>query len=160
MGANALGLGPFACTGLGGLKWGLGLGTWGLGQSGKNNACHSAMSRDHRKLEAFQLADQLAVLVYRRTTDFPQSERYGLLSQIRRAAVSVPTNIVEGCARAGQGDYLRFLDIAFASCRELLYLIDLSRRLDLLGERARREIVDLGDQVAGKLVGLRNSLGS
>lgn len=102
----------------------------------------------------------MAVLVYQRTADFPPSERYGLLSQIRRAAVSVPTNIVEGCARAGQGDYLRFLDIAFASCRELLYLIDLSKRLDLLGERACREVVDLGDQVAGKLVGLRNSLGS
>ena len=118
------------------------------------------MSRDHRKLEAFQLADHLAVLVYRRTTDFPHGERYGLLSQIRRAAVSVPTNIVEGCARASQADYLRFLDIAFASCRELLYLIDLSRRLDLLDERACREVVKIGDQVAGKLVGLRNSLGS
>lgn len=118
------------------------------------------MSRDHRKLEAFQLADQLAILVYQRTTDFPQTERYGLLSQIRRAAVSVPANIVEGCARAGEADYLRFLDIAFASCRELLYLIDLSRRLDLLDERARREIIAIGDQVAGKLVGLRNSLGT
>lgn len=118
------------------------------------------MSRDHRKLEAFQLADQLVVLVYKRTTDFPQSERYGLLSQIRRAAVSVPTNIVEGCARAGQADYLRFLDIAFASCRELLYLIDLSRRLDLLDEEAHGAIVGLGDRVAGKLVGLRNSLGN
>lgn len=118
------------------------------------------MSRDHRKLEAFQLADQLAVLVYRKTADFPQSERYGLLSQIRRAAVSVPTNIVEGCARAGQADYLRFLDIAFASCRELLYLIELSKRLDLLDDRASREIIRIGDQVAGKLVGLRNSLGT
>jgi len=118
------------------------------------------MSRDHRKLDAFQLADQLAVLVYRRTRDFPQSERYGLLSQIRRAAVSVPTNIVEGCARAGEADYLRFLDIAFGSCRELLYLVDLSGRLDLLDERACREIIGIGNQVAGKLVGLRNSLGT
>jgi four helix bundle protein len=118
------------------------------------------MSRDHRKLDAFKLADQLAVLVYQKTAEFPPSERYGLLSQIRRAAVSVPTNIVEGCARSGQGDYLRFLDIAFASCRELLYLIDLSRRLDLLDERACRELIVLGDRVAGKLAGLRNSLGS
>jgi four helix bundle protein len=90
------------------------------------------MSRDHRKLEAFQQADQLVVLGYQRTADFSQSERYGLLSQIRRSAVSVPTNIVEGCARASQADYLRFLDISFASCRELLYLIDLSSRLGLL----------------------------
>lgn len=118
------------------------------------------MSRDHRKLDAFQLADQMAVLVYRSTTEFPQSERYGLQSQIRRAAVSVPTNIVEGCARSTQGDYLRFLDIAFASCRELLYLVDLSSRLGLVGESARLEIVTVGDRVAGKLAGLRNSLGT
>ena len=118
------------------------------------------MSRDHRKLDTFQLADQLAILVYRRTVQFPRSERYGLLSQIRRAAVSVPANIVEGCARSGEGDYLRFLDIAFASCRELLYLVDLSHRLDLLESPARDEILKLGDLTAGKLAGLRKSLGT
>ncbi len=120
----------------------------------------NGMSRDHRKLDAFRLADELVLQVYRGTTNFPSIERYGLLAQLRRAAVSVPTNIVEGCARASEGDYLRFLDIAFASSRELLYLIDLSARLGFLDENTRRELTNLGDRTAGKLSALRTSLGT
>ncbi len=66
--------------------------------------------RDHSKLRAFELADEVAVLVYRLTTGFPKEELYGLSSQMRRAAVSVPSNIVEGCTRDSQADYLRFLN--------------------------------------------------
>jgi len=118
------------------------------------------MSRDHRKLDVFHLADDLVVRVYRATSKFPSDERFGLQSQIRRAAVSIPMNIVEGCARAGEGDYLRFLDIAFGSARELLYLIDLSARLELLQMKAATELSKLGDQTPGELSALRSSLGS
>ena len=69
--------------------------------------------RDHTKLRAFELADEVAVLVYRMTARFPREELYGLTSQMRRAAVSVPSNIVEGCARDSHADYLRFLNMAF-----------------------------------------------
>lgn len=91
--------------------------------------------RDHRKLRAFELADKLAVLVYQMTAGFPKEELFGLTSQMRRAAVSVPSNIVEGCARESEADYIRFLNIAFGSLRELRYQLDLSRRLGYLSAR-------------------------
>ena len=91
--------------------------------------------RDHTKLRAFELADDVAVLVYKATQTFPREELYGLTSQMRRAAVSVASNIVEGCARESRTEYLRFLEIAFGSLRELHYQVGLSIRLGYLSER-------------------------
>ncbi|KPQ45404.1 MAG: hypothetical protein MPEBLZ_00002 [Candidatus Methanoperedens nitroreducens] len=88
--------------------------------------------RDHTKLRAFELADEVAMLVYRVTAGFPRTEMFVLTPQIRRAAVSVPSNIVEGCARDSEADYLRFLTIAFGSVRELHYQLRLSTRLGFL----------------------------
>lgn len=75
--------------------------------------------RDHTKLRAFELADEVAIRIYRLTQQFQKEEIYGLTSQMRRAAVSVPSNIFEGCAREGEAEYLRFLEISFGSMREL-----------------------------------------
>ncbi|MGD9158955.1 MAG: four helix bundle protein [Desulfobacteraceae bacterium] len=88
--------------------------------------------RDHTKLRAFELADELALRVYKITMLFPKEELFGLTSQMRRAAVSVPSNIVEGCARESQSEYFRFLEIAFGSLRELHYQFGLSERLGYL----------------------------
>ncbi|OGU17520.1 MAG: four helix bundle protein [Ignavibacteria bacterium GWB2_35_12] len=85
--------------------------------------------RNHSKLRAFELADEIAVLIYKVTKDFPKDEIYGLTSQMRRAGISVPSNIVEGCARESQAEYLRFLEIAFGSLRELHYQFTLAVRL-------------------------------
>lgn len=90
--------------------------------------------RDHTKLRAFELADEVALLIYRATRRFPRQEIYALTSQMRRAAVSVPSNIVEGCARESQAEYLRFLEIAFGSLRELHYQFALARRLGFTNE--------------------------
>lgn len=85
--------------------------------------------RDHSKLRAFELADEMAVLIYKGTKGFPREEIYGLTSQMRRSAVSVPSNIVEGCARESQTEYLRFLEIAYGSLKELHYQFTLAERL-------------------------------
>jgi len=91
--------------------------------------------RDHTKLRAFELADALTIAVYRATQAFPRDEIFGLTSQLRRAAVSIPSNIVEGCARHSEAEYLHFLDMAYGSAREVEYQIGLSHRLGFL-ERA------------------------
>ena len=118
------------------------------------------MSRDHRKLTAFVLADELALAVYRASTRFPTAERYGLQAQGRRAAVSVPSNIVEGCARQGEREYLQFLNVALGSCREALDLVDLSARLGFIEGEAAMNVQRLGGRAAAAISRLRQALNS
>ena len=112
--------------------------------------------RDHTKLRAFELADEVVFLVYKVTADFPKEEQYGLTAQMRRAAVSVPSNIVEGCARDSQADYLRFPYIAFGSLRELHYQLGLLIRLGFLADKkspaVEKKIVE-AEKVLNGLIG-------
>ena len=114
--------------------------------------------RDHRKLQAFQLADELVVVVYRQTDNMPRHERFGLTAQLRRAALSVASNIVEGCARHSQSDYLRFLDMAYGSARELEYQLSLTLRLGFLERPAYEAILNLATQTCKVLNSLIRSL--
>ncbi len=114
--------------------------------------------RDHKKLRAFDLADRLAIEVYRATRSFPREEQFGLMAQLRRSAVSVASNIVEGCARGSEADYLRFLDIAYGSAKELDYQLSLARRLGYLSEPQYGPVRDLSEESSKVLGGLIRSL--
>ena len=114
--------------------------------------------RDHTKLKAFQLADEFAIMVYRATRGFPSDERFGLTAQLRRSAVSVASNIVEGCARPTEADYLHFLGIAFASLRESEYQLSLSNRLGFLPEEDFKKLQSHGISTSKVLSALIRSL--
>ena len=118
------------------------------------------MSRNHEKLKVFGMADELAIAVYRATADFPIAERFGLQSQIRRAAVSVPTNIVEGAARRTGRDYLKFLDISLGSASEVRYLVSLSSRLELIPAATARALEERYDNLLRALQAMLTTLQS
>ena len=96
------------------------------------------MSRDHRRLKVFHEADELILAVYAGTAMFPREERFNSCAQVRRSAVSVATNIVEGCARRTTREYLHFINIATGSAAETLYLLDLSHRLAFVTAEVQR----------------------
>ena len=104
--------------------------------------------QDFRNLDVWRKAHQLALNVYSVTSRMPKEETYGLTSQMRRAAVSVPTNIAEGCGRNSDPDFARFLSIALGSVNELEYLLLLAVDLGILDEdhveAASREAVEIG----------------
>jgi four helix bundle protein len=106
----------------------------------------------------FHLADRAVIAVYPATSGFPGEERYGLVKQIRRAAVSVPCNIVEGTARRGDGEYLNFLNIADGSANETRYLLDLSHRLEMLPSATFQPLLALYTELIAKLQALINAL--
>src|SRR5205085_6380735 len=116
------------------------------------------MPRDHRKLKAFELADRLALATYQQTQSFPRAEAFGLTSQLRRAAVSIPSNIVEGCARHSEREYLRFLDAAYGSARELEYQLSLAARLGFLDSETVACVVALSKEVGRVLYGLIDAI--
>lgn len=105
----------------------------------------------HTTLIVFQKADQLAFEIYKLTKRFPKSELFGLTSQIRRAALSIPTNIAEGYERRSRKELARFIDIALGSLAEVEYLLDFASRLSYLQPAVHDEIGRLIEEV-GKLL--------
>ncbi len=105
----------------------------------------------YKDLKVWQKADNLAFEIYRITKDFPKDEMYGLTSQIRRAALSVPVNIVEGYARKGDRELARFLNIAIGSMAEIEYLLEFSARLGYVKGKDFGRLEALRDEVGGLL---------
>ena len=87
---------------------------------------------NYKNLQVWQKADELALAVYVMTKNFPKDELYGITSQLRRASLSVPTNIVEGYARRGDKELAHFLSISIGSLAETEYLIEFSTKLGYL----------------------------
>jgi four helix bundle protein len=112
------------------------------------------MTRDPWRLQIFVLADSLVEQLYRASARFPAEERYGLQSQLRRAAISVVANIVEGSARNSKREYLRFIEVALGSASEVRYLLGLAARLEYLDRRLADELADRCDKVVRTLQSL------
>src|SRR5262245_1895710 len=89
--------------------------------------------RDWKKLRVFGQADELVLGVYRDSENWPSGHRFGLTQQLQRAVVSVASNIVEGCSRTSEREYLRFLEIAYGSACEAQYQLSVARRLGFPG---------------------------
>lgn len=109
------------------------------------------MARDYRKLKVFALADELVADVYVATRRFPPEERIGLQSQLRQAAVAVPTSIVTGCERSSESEYLHFAGVALARAAETRYLLGVANRLGYLAEDAFRGIEERYSRLSGGL---------
>ncbi len=102
---------------------------------------------DYRKYNVWQKSHKLVLEIYSKTNSFPKSEQFNLISQINRAAVSVPTNIAEGCGRETQKELVRFLYISSGSAHELEYLIFLSTELKYLNNEDSKKILSEIDDI-------------
>lgn len=114
--------------------------------------------KNYRDLIAWQKAMDLAERVYQLTAEFPNDERFSLTSQIRRAVISIPSNIAEGQGRFTRADFRRFLSIAHGSVRELETQLLLARRLRYLGEEQLDELLERSSEVGRLIRGLAKSL--
>jgi len=102
---------------------------------------------NYRNYKVWEKAHLLVLEIYKILLQFPKDEQYNLVSQIKRAAVSIPTNIAEGCGRETQKEFIRFLYIASGSAHELEYLLLLSNELQLINKEDSQSIVDEIDQI-------------
>lgn len=116
------------------------------------------MDKPHKKLDAWKQAMELVKDVYKATSSFPATEKYSLTDQIRRAAVSVPSNIAEGAARQTRKEFINFLHIAQGSLSELDTQFELARELGYIDEVAWKAIDALMVRVDKMLSGLIRSL--
>jgi four helix bundle protein len=119
---------------------------------------HKMGVRHYRELEVWQLAMDLAEECYQITRRFPKDELFGLTSQIRRAAVSVPANIAEGQGREHTKEFLHHLSVARGSLMELETHLLLCRRVGLLEKEQAESLLEMTDRVSRMLSGLRKAL--
>lgn len=113
-----------------------------------------------RDLKVWQKAHALVLEVYKTTQVFPSEEKFGLTSQLRRSAASIPTNVIEGHKRKGKKEFLYFLNLADASLEETKYHLILSSDLGYLGNEDFESLMHKCDEIGRMLHGLQKSLSS
>ena len=116
------------------------------------------MLKSYRDLLVWQKAMELTIEIYRFSSDFPKSEVYGLTSQLRRAGVSVPSNIAEGYGRGSRKEYVQFLCISQGSLKELETQVILAQRLNYESKAAAEGLLGLSEEVGRMLGALIRSL--
>ena len=114
--------------------------------------------KSYEDLRVWQLSMDLVIDCYQTTQGFPSEEKYGLTSQLRRAAVSIPANIAEGHTRGGTREYLNFISIAQGSASELATHVEIARRLGYVDDRCAAGLRQQIDAVGKMLYALRNAL--
>ncbi|HEY9044278.1 MAG TPA: four helix bundle protein [Ohtaekwangia sp.] len=110
--------------------------------------------KDYRKLIVWQKAHRLVLAVYKETSSFPREEKYLLTDQIRRASMSVPTNIAEGCGKFTQKDFAKYLQDAFGSAQEVEYLNFLSLELGYQKSNVYQKLDKDVNEIKAMLIGL------
>ena len=119
---------------------------------------HGASFGGYKKLKVWDRAITLVTEIYSVTKNYPQDEKFGLVSQMRRAAVSIPSNIAEGQCRATKKDFLNFLRIAYASCAELETQLIISQRLEYVDVSEYEQLHEVLEEVSKMLAGLMKSM--
>jgi four helix bundle protein len=113
----------------------------------------------YRELKVWQRAMLFTVVVYRESQAWPSEERFGLVSQVRRAACSIPLNIAEGSGNDSAKEFCRFLEMALRSAYEIMTAIDIARGLDYQPNERADMLLKEADEIAAMLVGLMKSIG-
>jgi four helix bundle protein len=112
------------------------------------------VEKPHKKLDVWQMAMNLVIEIYRITESFPKEEKYGLSNQLKRAAVSVPSNIAEGAARNTKKEFVNYLHMAQASLSELDTQVEVARRLAFLDRKTWEDLDGMVHRVDKMLTGL------
>ena len=116
--------------------------------------------RDARRYKVFTKAHQLTLEIYKTVSKFPKEETFGLISQMRRAAYSIPMNLAEGAARHSSGEFCQFVNVALGSCEEVRYQLQLARDLGYLRETEYVHLSEGYEEVKKMLSGLHKKLKS
>ena len=116
------------------------------------------MDKPHKKLDAWKLSIELVVEIYRLTEKFPGHEKYGLIDQIRRATISIPSNIAEGAARQTKKEFSNYLHIAQGSLSELDTQLELASRLDYVDDVTLKRLDERMERIDKMITGLIHHL--